>query len=58
VEVQADIKEVKAEKEFVNRYWYKLISSSNDKESQFDTSKDEEFDIVVEGDEDITNENM
>ena len=57
-EIQADIEKVKAEKEFVNGYWYKLISSSNDEESQFNTSEDEEFDVIVEGDKDIINENM
>ena len=57
-EVQADIEEVRAEKEFVNRHWYELISSGDNEESQFDTSEDEEFDIVVEGDEDIADENM
>ena len=57
-EVQADIEEVRAEKEFVDRHWYELISSGDNEESQFDTSEDEEFDIVVEGDEDIADENM
>ena len=57
-EIQADIEKVKAEKEFVNGYWYKLISSGNNEEPQFDTSEDEEFNIVVEGDKDITDENM